>query len=281
MALNIQTNGQTLPSGSHSIINLKTGFEKIIYHYTVTNTDVVPGASGTTYAVSVKPPLSSTWTMLETFPGSGVQVTGTLADPDTDTSGRIDIGSQAVPLTPELTYRLEITNDNVAGNTVVELFPQVTALEDSKDIVISDSFHNLISRSTNQTDWSYTGFPDLTSTGLTAVDLSSADPNFPGNDMNYAIVHYAAGVRSNGANAADVESQIIIGSIAENGTDVDTTRTFNVNLKGRVGETNDAEDQGVYYIKMTDDKRIFFGLNTIEEAGSNAFGNINVIGYTK
>ncbi len=281
MALNITVNGQALSSGAHSIINLKKGFNKIIYNFTTANTDVVPGGSGTTYLVSVKSPLSDTWTMLETYPGSAVQVGGTLAAPGADVSGRIEIGTGAVPLEANLMYRLELTNDNAAGDTDISLYPQISTIANSQDTVFSDTGHQLITQNTNVSNWSFTGYPDIASAGVTEVDLSVADPNFPSNEMKYAIVHYVLGVTSNGSNAADVEANLIVGAIAENGTDIDVDRTWFANLKGRASEQNDSEDQGIYFIKMTDDNKIVYGLNTVEEAGSNAFGTVTVVGYSK
>jgi hypothetical protein len=111
-------------SGNIIKFNLPENDNKVSIFYTLTNAqNVVNGTKGTRYVVEYKVRDSSTWFNLETYPNSGIQVSGTLSNPGVDRKSVLHLGFSNpgdAPLLGGLEYRVVITNDNVSGVTTVD-----------------------------------------------------------------------------------------------------------------------------------------------------------------
>jgi hypothetical protein len=143
-------------------------------------------------------------------------------------------------------------------------------------IVVSDSPFTLESSSSNYSTFSTTGWPNLITMGIPISDLKVVDPNYPSRDAKYAIVRLFGGVSTNGAQESIVKTSVIVAEINDENTELIVGNTKYT--KANVGENTYDENDGIYYVKLNKGK-LAHGLEVVEEAGSGAWGGVQILGY--
>ncbi|MFK5882902.1 MAG: hypothetical protein QM489_01025 [Candidatus Izemoplasma sp.] len=279
-----KNNGQTLASPTVKInTGEKSNLMSVFYDVSITGTTAASG-NGVTYAAFYKPAQSEVWFPLTDKNDSAI--VGTLSGYDVAAQGVLKIGYSLagdLPLNSEMDVKVDLVSDN-SVDTVVDMYVQLSSEKvvggitaSPPSVVMPDTPYEIVNENGAGINYTFTGYPDIASMGLTITDLSVNDSEYPAGGARFAIVSALNNITSNGANVANVSSNCLIAKL--NGSDIDLVwPAISTNLIGRAGVANDSEDHRNYYVPLVDGK-IVTGLNTVEEAGSNAFGAINVIGY--